>query len=397
MLLLFYILVIEQILQGAYSLFQGTRWAQMARGRLAQPASFYRPRVALFCPVKGLERGLEENLASLTRLDYVQYEIFFAIADADDPAYPLLESIAANSKRPVHIVRAGPARDCGEKVNNLRAAVAQAGSDFEVLVFTDSDGRLPRRWLSHLVAPLSNERVGAATTFRWLLPAAGGFWSGLVSAWNAPVATYLGAHRHNFCWGGGTGIRRKRFEEVGGLEVWSGSVSDDYSLTRALQNKGFEISFVPECLVASWVEADARSFFEFTNRQFIITRVYAPRLWLQATMGHAVYSAAVLLGVALWASRLASGAPSLQILLLALLPPILGAMRGVMRLVTVVDLLPEWREQLLAYAWVWTLLAPVVPFLALYNATVAAVRRTITWRGKHYVVISSGETRVLGR
>jgi ceramide glucosyltransferase len=397
MLVIFYILVIEQILQGAYSLFQGILWGRMVRKRLALPTGFYRPRVALFCPVKGLEPGLEENLLALARFDYVQYETFFAIAGPDDPAYQVLERVAAASKRPVHIVSAGQARDCGEKVHNLRVAIEQAGSSFEVLVFVDSDGRLPRRWLAHLVGPLAENSVGAATTFRWLLPAHGRFWSALASAWNAPVATYLGEHHKNFCWGGGTAIRRERFEEVRGLEAWNGSVSDDYSLTRALENAGFEVVFVPECLVASPFDTDARGFFEFTTRQFVITRVYAPRLWLRATLSHALYCSAVLLGLGLWAGHWVSGMPGLQILLLALLPPILGAMRGVQRLMAVVDLLPEWRAHLLAFAWVWTLLAPLVPFLALYNAVVAAFSRTITWRGIRYALVSAGETRVLTR
>ena len=71
-------------------------------------------------------------------------------------------------------------------------------------------------------------------------------------------------------------------------------------------------------------------------------------------------------------SNWAAGLPSFQILLLALFPVILCAGRGVLRLVAVLDLLPEWREKLLAYGWAWTLLAPLVPFVYLYNTFVAA-------------------------
>lgn len=397
MLTLFYFVVIEQILQGLFSLFEGFRWLQNTRRQLSSPSGFYVPRVAVLCPVKGLEPGLEENLAALTQFDYVSYEIFFALASEKDPACEVVKRVAAKSKRPVHVVYAGEPHDCGEKVNNLRHAVEQAGAEFEVLVFADSDGRTTRRWLGRLVAPLVDPNLGAATAFRWLLPVRGDFWSAFVSAWNAPIATYLGDHNHNFCWGGGTAIRRDRFEEIRGLEAWYGSVSDDFSLTSAVQGAGFRIAFVPDCMVASPVDLDRPKVLEFTNRQMIITRVYAPRIWWQALIGHTLYCTAVILGIALWIENLVLGLPGLQLLLLALLPPILCALRGVLRLAAVQDLMPEWKQQLLRYGWVWTMLAPLVPFIALYNVVVSAFQRTITWRGTRYQLISSRQTQILAR
>jgi ceramide glucosyltransferase len=397
MLELFYLLLLEQLLQGLYSLWQGFGWLSMARRRANLPVGFYTPRVAVICPVKDLEPGLEENLSALTNFDYAQYEIFFAVASADDPAYRLLEKLAANCKRPIHIVRAGKPKDCGAKVNNLRAAVDQVGHEFEVLVFVDSDGRPPRRWLSHLVAPLAEQKVGVATTYRWLIPRDGGFWSALASAWNASIATYLGEHNRNFCWGGGVAIRRDRFEAAHILEAWDGSVSDDYSMTDALVRGGHTIAFVPECLVASPVSLSARKFFEFTNRQLIITRVYSPNLWRTAALGHVFYCAVTLLAVGLIIENWLMGLPSLQILVLAMFPVIIAAARGVLRLVAVLELLPEWRDDLVKYGWAWTLLAPIVPFVYLYNTIVAAFTRTITWRGIRYELISSRQTRVLAR
>src|SRR5579862_4826522 len=53
MLTLFYILIVEQIVQGLHSLWDGLRWLQSAQRRVEGHAGFYTPRVALFCPVKG--------------------------------------------------------------------------------------------------------------------------------------------------------------------------------------------------------------------------------------------------------------------------------------------------------------------------------------------------------
>lgn len=397
MITLFYLLVLEQILQGFYSLWQGLGWLKMARKRATVGSSFFTPRVALICPVKGMEEDLESNLLCLTQFDYPQYEIFFAIATADDPAYRVLEKVVATSKRPAHIVRAGRTLDCSDKVHNLTAAVAEIGEQFEVLVFTDSDGRPPRTWLTRLVAPLKDANLGAVTTFRWLLPKRPGFWSGLAAAWNASAATYLGEHRRNFCWGGGTAIKRERFDALRIKDAWRGAASDDYVLTRALQNNGLPIVFAPECLVPSGCTFDARTLFEFTNRQLVITRVYAPRLWFAALIGHLFYCATILTGIAAWFMTSMMGLPSMQFIVLALIPPIFASVRGVLRLVAVLELLPDLRAQLLNEGWVWVLLAPLVPFVYLYNALIAVFTRKITWRGIRYELQSPFRTRIIAR
>jgi len=118
----------------------------------------------------------------------------------------------------------------------------------------------------------------------------------MASAWNAPAATYLGEHRRNFCWGGGTAIRRALFEEMGMLDVWQNSFSDDYSLTIAIERTRRQIVFVPECLTPSYVQTDFPSLLEFTNRQIKITRIYRPKMWAAAFATHFLYCFTLLLG-----------------------------------------------------------------------------------------------------
>jgi ceramide glucosyltransferase len=397
MLTLFYLLILEQILQGLYNLWDGLAWLRLAQRRAGTHSGFYAPRVALFCPVKGAEPGLEQNISALVSFDYPDYEIFFAMASGDDPARKIIERITAASKHKVHIVIAGRPNECGEKVNNLRAAVLKATEGFDVYVFADSDGRPGRSWLSRLVAPLSDSNLGAVTTFRWFFPQIGGFWSALASAWNAPVATYLGDHHRNFCWGGGTAIRRERFEQCNVFEFWNGSVSDDFSLTHALRQSGLPIQFAPECMVPTMFDCNAAGLLEFTNRQIIITRVYESRLWVRGGFAHALYCGAVLLGVGLFFNNAVSGAPAIQLLMLALAPPVFSMGRGVLRLAAIMEVLPEWKTKLLADGWIWTFLAAVAPVLALWNALVAMFSRRIRWRGIRYQLLSPGQTRILAR
>jgi ceramide glucosyltransferase len=400
MLTLFYVLVLEQILQGLYSLWDGLAWLRLAQRRAAVHSGFYAPRVALFCPVKGAEPGLELNISALLSFDYPDYEIFFAMASPDDLARKIIERVTAGAKRKTHIVIAGRPTDDGEKVNNLRAALGRAKESkdsFDVYVFVDSDGRPGRNWLARLVAPLEDPNLGAVTTFRWFFPKAGGFWSALASAWNAPAATYLGEHDRNFCWGGGTAIRREHFEQSNALEFWNGSVSDDFSLTHALRQANMPILFAPECMVPTLFDCDAAGLLEFTNRQMIITRVYESRLWQLGGIAHALYCSSILLGVGIFFSNLITGYTALHILLLALLPPTLSMGRGVLRLAALMELLPDWKNKLLAQGWIWSFLAALAPFLALYNTLVALFSREIRWRGTRYVLLSPGQTRILAR
>jgi ceramide glucosyltransferase len=397
MLTLFYLLVLEQILQGLYNLWDGLVWLRLAQRRAGGHSGFYKPRVALFCPVKGAEPGLEQNIFALISFDYPDYEIFFSMASADDPARKIIERVTAASKHKIHIVIAGKPNDCGEKVNNLRAAISKATEGFDAYVFADSDGRPGRNWLSRLVAPLADSNLGAVTTFRWFFPQTRRFWSALASAWNAPAATYLGEHNRNFCWGGGTAIRRERFEQCNVIEFWKGSVSDDFSLTHALRQSGLPILFAPECLVPTIFDCDAAGLREFTNRQMIITRVYESRLWALGGFAHALYCIAIFMGLGLFIGDQFTGAPGMQIILLALILPVLSMGRGVLRLAAIMELLPEWKTKLLTDGWIWTFLAAVAPFLGLWNSVVALFSKKIRWRGIRYELLSPGQTRILAR
>lgn len=392
---LFYILVLLQVLLGSYAVWEGVQWLRLARRSLTSHPGFYAPRVALICPCKGVETALELNLSALTTFDYPNYEIFFALAATDDPAYETVRRVVAGSKKKAHIVVAGLPRERGEKVNNIWAAVEQLSPDFEVLVFTDSDGRPAHHWLHHLVAPLGDGRFGAATTFRWLLPGHGGFASALGAAWNASIATSLAQPGRNFCWGGGTAIRRKVFDECRVLDYWMGSVSDDYSMTRALEHARRRIHFVPECLVPSVHESDFRGLLEFTNRQMVITHVYAPRLWMLTALSHFLYCLTLVLGIGLLLSSWMTGAPGLHYLMLASLAPLLAAAKGYLRMVAVTELLANWKEKILQLGWAWTVLAALVPFLFLANCLVAAFTRRIVWRGIRYELVSPTQTRIL--
>jgi ceramide glucosyltransferase len=392
---LFDILALVQVAVGIYLLWQGIQWLAYVRRRLGTDPGFYAPRTAVLCPCKGMEPGLERNLVSLCEFDHQNYEVFFILASERDQAHSIVKRVASTSRVPAHLVIAGKPENCSEKVNNLRVAIEQLPPEFEVLVFADSDGRPGKSWLHHLVAPLSDSRIGATTTMRWFVPNNNGLPTALLAAWNAAVVTMLGAHEKNFCWGGGTAIRRAIFDEIGMLEVWQHSFSDDYSLTTMIERSRRQIVFLPECLTPSYVQTDFPALLEFTTRQVKITKVYRPQTWAMAFGTHFLYCLSLVLGVILWLQLTVASRPAFQVTTLLVLLVLLAMIRGALRVIGVTEALPAMRSQIMSQSWIYILLAVLVPFIYLFNFASSAIGRRLRWRGIDYELISPEQTRVL--
>ena len=392
---LFYFLAIVQILLGLYLAVQAMQWLGYARRRMFSDPGFYAPSTAVLCPCKGVEPGLERNLVSLTEFDYQNYEVFFILASTSDPAYGIVKRVAAQSKPKAHVIIADKPEGCGEKVNNLRVAIEQLPPEFEMLVFADSDGRPAKSWLHHLVAPLTDSRIGATTTMRWFVPNMNNFATALLAAWNAPIVTMLSEKGRNFCWGGGTAIRRSIFDQIGVADEWKNSVSDDYSMTRALERTGRTVMFLPECLTLSYVETDFAGLLEFTNRQILITRVYAEKIWRAAAATHLLFCATLVLGVILTLGDVLDSRPAFHLAALTLLPLLLAAIRGGLRLTGVTEVLPSARAQIMGQAWIYVVLGVFIPFLYLLNFVASLTTRKTRWRGVVYELVAPEQTRIL--
>ena len=394
---LFDILAIIQVAVGLYLLWQGIQWLAYVRRRLGTDPGFYAPHTAVICPCKGMEPGLERNLVSLCEFDHQNYEVFFVLASESDQAHSIVKRVAASSRVPAHVVIAGKPENCSEKVNNLRVAVEQLPPEFEVLVFADSDGRPGKSWLHHLVAPLTDSRIGATTTMRWFIPNNTAFPTALLAAWNASVVTMLGGHEKNFCWGGGTAIRRAIFEQIGMLDVWQHSFSDDYSLTMMIERSRRQILFLPECLTPSYVQTDFPGLLDFTTRQVRITRVYRPQMWATAFATHFLYCLTLVLGFYCALELTLSSRPAFHVTSLLVLPMLLAAIRGALRVIGVTEALPSLRPLIMGQSWIYILLAVLVQFLYLTNFIASLIGRRLRWRGIEYELISPEQTRVVTR
>jgi ceramide glucosyltransferase len=340
--------------------------------------------------------------------DYPNYEVIIVTASAHDLSIPVVQSLLARTpKRQVKFVTAGVSEGRGEKVNNLIQAISQVHSQSEVFVFTDSDSRAHSRWLRELIAPLRDQEVGVATGYRWFFPKRGNFASVLRSAWNGSIATLLGNHDHNFAWGGSMAVRRATFERVRVLDYWNCSISDDYSLTRAIRDAKLKIRYEPRCLIAAHGDCNWSELLEWSTRQILITKIYCRRLWQLAFVSQFPFLIGWWwgigqLGVAVWtvSGRTSLIDPTLPIRFSHLgvamgVIYLFGVFRGLLRMKTINLIFPGQRAAINRLWWGYMLLAPLVSTLTAYNLIVSMFTSRLNWRGVCYELRSAGEVRVI--
>ncbi len=402
--LIFPVLAVALMAQSAWSLIDGYRFLRYARSCRGKPPGDFAPPVALVIPCKGVDPGFNENLACYLDQDYPRYQVVFAVASENDPAFKALQTRLravgasdAHGGPPATLVVAGYSPSRGEKVNNLLGGLAAAEPSAQVFAFADMDARPARDWLRCLVGPLRDPQVTVSTGFRWYLPGAS-FVSQLRAAWDTSVATLLGDHDHNFAWGGSMAIRAADFARLRVEErYWAGTVSDDYALTRAVREARGRIRFEPRCLVASREESSFGEFLRWANRQIIITRVYAPHLWRLGLAAYVFFCGTMLFGFvevvrpgvpAGWRWSVAGTLAAIQFL---------GVAKARLRSVVTREVFSEETAFLKRYGGRYWQLSPLVPWVMLVNLLVAGFTRRIEWRGTSYELKSPNEVRVLRR
>jgi cellulose synthase/poly-beta-1,6-N-acetylglucosamine synthase-like glycosyltransferase len=396
MMVVFYFLAALSIWFGIQSLLNGIRYAAYVRREMSRALPEFQPFVSVIAPGRGLEQGLRENLQALLEQDYPRYEVLFVFDRADDPA---IQVVGHGSSRMARTIIAGSATESGQKVHNLRMAVTEVDPQSEVLVFVDTDARPGPDWLKCLVAPLTDETLGASTGYRWFIPTKGGIASRLRGVWNASVASALGSDTtKNFCWGGSTAIRRSTFTKLDVSERWRGTVSDDFTITRVLKEAKLPIHFTPHCLVASVGDCDLKELFEFTTRQIKITRVYASNLWLPLLLGSALFALVFFGGLILLILQILKIlSPTFLLPLVLLIIFGLGATKSFIRWRAIKISLDSYHEalnrDLFAHIFLW----PFASLLYLYNAIIAGFSQRITWRGITYELKSPTEAVIISR
>ncbi len=373
----------------------GIDYLNFFKQELSKSPSTYTPFVSIIVPCRGLDIDLEKNLRALFRQQYPHYEVIFVVDSEADEAVSVINKVSREENEGVdlRVVISGKAIDCGQKVHNLREAVLEITDKSEILVFVDSDARPNEKWLSHLIAPLEDKNVGAASGYRWFIQKRGGFATQLRTVWNASIASALGKNRaNNFCWGGSTAIRRETFDDLNIREKWKGVLSDDFALTNVLKEAKMPIFFVPQCLTATVEDCKFSELLEFTTRQMKITRVYSPDLFKVSVIGSTLFAGTFWAGIVLL--FFAEGFHLWLTLAFVLVIFVFGMLKAWIRLNAVKLVLPKYEKELNRQRLPQILLWTITPILFLYNDIIAMFSQRIIWRGIEYKLESADKTLI---
>lgn len=195
--------------------------------RVSAEKSPFMPPASIVKPVRGLDHEAYENFASFCQLDYPEYEVLFAVSEADDQVCAVIEKLRADFPAcPIRLITNVPR-----------------------LGMSDSDVRVEPDYLKQVVAPFADPNVGAVTAFYKSL-SAGNLASNLDalgmymdSAPSALVAKKIEG-KMQFAFGWTMATSKGHLAEIGGWEEMANYHSDDFELGKRIAESGHRIEFM---------------------------------------------------------------------------------------------------------------------------------------------------------
>jgi len=251
------------------------------RRQLRQRPGDYAPSVTVIVACKGDPPDLAENMSSLLDQDYPgRREYLLALPSRADPAHRRIETLlAGRGDVQVRLCASEALPSCSSgKALDLLFALRQAPPQTEILLFADADIRVHRTWISELVSPLQDARVGAATSALLAVPHQSGFWSFLRFVWlglNVPYWSFT----DSVC-GQSLAMRRQDFHDLDVQRLWAGALLEDLALAPRLRSWGRRTVFVASAMPRTTSDCQAGQFFDVFNRWIKCYRLFDPLVWL---------------------------------------------------------------------------------------------------------------------
>ena len=209
------------------------------------------PAVSLFKPLHGAEVGLEENLRSFFEQDYgdsaslnSRVEILFCARTLDDEGMEIARRVAADYPGVVtKFIASGEPWAANAKACSM--VVMAKAATHDLWVISDSDVRVTRNYLRHIVLPFADAKVGCATClYRGV--ANGGLWTqleavGMTVEMSSGVLAANLMEPMQFALGPTMLARRECVAEIGGFEAMVDYCADDFVLGNWIAAKGHEV------------------------------------------------------------------------------------------------------------------------------------------------------------
>ena len=353
------------------------------------------PRVALMVPCKDVDPDLDQNLDMLLQQDYPDYEIIFMTVDQNDPSYPYLQKAVEKSKVPARIVFGGFSKQRCQKLDNILAGVDALDPEVEIFAWADSDARVTRQWLGHLVAPLARPEVGATTTFRWYRPEKARLITYMLTLWTGYQISHLHINHNVAVWGGSMAVTRKMFDELDMRNVWEYALADDCVLNDSVRKAGKRVEFVVPSMTSISSDHSLKDNLIFALRQAVIAKHTLKHVWYPAVGGLSFLHGLVFRGLQLILKSVQSGSPIpvTAWLMLAFIPA------GVLQSLCVIQVIRQLAakreaDDPMEAKYIWALYSPLA-YLFLWSTLLAsAATDRFVWRGIYYRMLNSHETEV---
>jgi len=258
---LFYYLI------GIFSAWRFFRMAHRVSGDIAADGKRIATPISVLKPLRGLDPDAHENFASFCRQDYPEFEILFAVSDANDPAVPVVQKVIADFPgRAIRLLVVEESLGPNGKVSNLCRMVREARHD--LLVITDSDVRVEPGYLQSVAEMFRDPQVGGVTALYrgrdnvQFVAAMDCVGSSAAFCGAALVARELEGVK--FMMGSTMATTKQRLAEIGGFETMVDLHSDDYELGRRIADRGYRIELLREPV---WMAFPSQTLREYLRHE----------------------------------------------------------------------------------------------------------------------------------
>lgn len=351
------------------------------------PSPAKHPSVAVVLCLRGPDPAIQQCLAGLLAQDYPRFQLHLVIDHDEDPVISIAKKTLAHTDEVLSVhwhTVTDKSKNRSLKCSALMTAVMSLEPGIQVAAFVDADASIQTDWLTKLVAPLSENEIGATTGNRWFEPSDHKIGSRLRALWNAAALPQMTIYQ--VAWGGSLAIKTDVIKQCNLLDHWSSAFCEDTMLTDVLRPHGLSIYRIPDLILVNQESSSLKSATGWIGRQLLTVRLYHrawPAILLHSILGGVCFFAplVVILVAPLAGLALAGWSALIWILQLALNVALLQT------ITTTNQRTIDWKPPLIATPRgllskivVTVILQSLYPFLAMGAAT----RQLVKWRGIAY-------------